>query len=249
MPAQLIVALDVPSVAEARVALRKLPAEALWIKVGLELYTAVGPAILRELCDSGKRVFLDLKLHDIPNTVSRAVSAACAHGVQMLTIHAAGGRAMIRAAADALHTAGNPELRLVAVTMLTSLGPDDMADLGIARTVPEQAATLGRLAMDCGAHGVVCSAHEATALRAQLGPDAILVTPGIRPAGGNAGDQKRVASPAMAVRAGATHLVVGRPIIDAPNPAEATHAILAEMAAADHDKRVFGGIQPFVVTP
>lgn len=232
MTAQLIVALDVPSLAEARSAMRKMPAEALWIKVGLELYTAEGPAIVREIRDSGRKVFLDLKLHDIPNTVSRSVNAACALGVQMLTIHAAGGRVMIRAAVDALHAANNPGLSLVAVTMLTSLGPDDMTDLGISRTVPEQAAALGRLAIDCGANGVVCSAHEAAALRALLGPNAILVTPGIRPANGIAGDQKRVATPTMAVRSGATHLVVGRPILDAPDPAAAIREILAEMASA-----------------
>jgi len=232
MAAELIVALDVPSLAKAREALSRLPPEALWIKVGLELYTAEGPTVVREIRDSGRLVFLDLKLHDIPNTVSRAVSAACAHGAQMLTLHASGGRSMIRAASEALRAEGNPGLRLVAVTMLTSLGPDDMDDLGIARALPEQAAALGRLAMDCGAGGVVCSAHEASAMRASLGPDAILVTPGIRPAGKNAGDQKRVATPAMAVRAGATHLVVGRPILDAPDPAAAAHAILAEMAAA-----------------
>ncbi len=233
MTAELIVALDVPSINEARDALRKLPPEARWIKVGLELYTAEGPAIVREIRAGGRLVFLDLKLHDIPNTVARAVRAACELGAQMLTLHASGGRAMIRAAADALRAEGDPKLRLVAVTMLTSLGPDDMADLGISRALPEQAAALGRLALDCGAHGVVCSAREAAAMRASLGPHAIVVTPGIRPAGENSEDQKRVATPAMAVRSGATHLVVGRPILNAPDPAAATRAILAEMAAAN----------------
>ena len=231
MKPELIIALDVANDFEIPLIVDALPPEAGFYKIGLELYSAHGPAVLRELKVRGKKVFLDLKLHDIPRTVSRAVSAASQHGVDLLTIHALGGRAMMQAAAEAAADS-NPDMRIVAVTTLTSLNDADFRDLGIGRTITEQALTLGELAVEAGVHGLVTSAHEAAALRAQLGKEVILVTPGIRPAGHAVGDQKRVATPAMAVEAGATYLVVGRPIIDAEDPAGMTEQLLREINEA-----------------
>jgi len=225
-PPQLIVALDVPSAAEIPIILSKLPADVRWFKVGLELFTAEGPAALSALKAAGKDIFLDLKLHDIPNTVASAVRSAAHLGVGLLTVHAVGGRAMLKAAADAAREFGEAAPAIIAVTTLTSLSDVDLREVGITRNTAEQALALGEMAMACGLDGLVTSVHECAALRAHLGPDALLVTPGIRPADGDVGDQKRVATPEAAVQAGATHLVVERPILKASDPARAAQAIL-----------------------
>ena len=229
--AELIVALDVSSTNEVRAVLQRLPREVTFYKVGLELYSAEGPTVLSLLRDMGKRVFLDLKLHDIPRTVERAVAAAATHGVDLLTIHASGGRAMMAAAAAAAKSAPRGP-RILAVTVLTSMDSSDLVDLGIQRSPEQQVEALGRLAVASGVDGLVCSAKEVGVLRQTLGDGPLLVTPGIRPASTDVGDQKRVATPAAAVKAGASHLVVGRPILDAADPGDAVKRILHEMASA-----------------
>ena len=227
----LIVALDVPSAREAAEAVVRIGDAVSFYKVGLELFLADGPETLRMLRAEGKRVFLDLKLHDIPRTVERAVGSCLRWEPDLLTIHAQGSVAMVEAAARAVREAG-AATKILAVTVLTSLDRSDLDLLGVARPVEEQVLALGRLAVGAGAHGLVCSPREAGALRAALGPGALLVTPGVRPAGGAVGDQKRVATPADAIRAGATHLVVGRPVLGAPDPRAAALAIRAEMDGA-----------------
>lgn len=230
MTPALIVALDVPTLTEMEKTLDRLPDSIEWYKVGLEIFCAEGPSVLEPLKARNKNIFLDLKLHDIPRTVANAVKTAAAHGVNLMTVHAIGGRVMLEAAAEAARECKNPP-KLVAVTTLTSLSQDDFSDLGIQRTVSEQALALGKLAIESGIDGLVTSAHEAAALRAQF-PDALLVTPGIRMPDGDVGDQKRVATPAFAVQQGSTHLVVGRPIVQAENPAIATEAIFSDMKNA-----------------
>ncbi|MBL7011340.1 MAG: orotidine-5'-phosphate decarboxylase [Kiritimatiellales bacterium] len=230
MNSALIVALDVPTLKEMEEALDRLPDRIEWYKVGLEIFCAEGPEILAPLKARNKKIFLDLKLHDIPRTVANAVKTAASHGVNLMTVHAIGGRAMLEAAAKAARECDNPP-KLVAVTTLTSLSQDDFVDLGINRTVSEQALALGELAISSGIDGLVTSAHEAGALRERF-PNALLVTPGIRMPDGDVGDQKRVATPAFAVQQGATHLVVGRPIVQASDPAAATNAILDDIKNA-----------------
>ncbi|MDH3360537.1 MAG: orotidine-5'-phosphate decarboxylase, partial [Desulfobulbaceae bacterium] len=210
--------------------LDRLPDTIEWYKVGLEIFCAEGPEILEPLKKRNKKIFLDLKLHDIPRTVANAVKTAASHGVNLMTVHAIGGRAMLEAAAEAARECDNPP-KLVAVTTLTSLSQDDFIDLGINRTVSEQAVALGELAINSGIDGLVTSAHEAGALRERF-PEALLVTPGIRMPDGDVGDQKRVATPAFAVKQGATHLVVGRPIVQAEDPSATTHAILEDIKNA-----------------
>lgn len=227
----LIVALDVPSSREAAAAVARIGDAVSFYKVGLELFLADGPETLRLLRGEGKRVFLDLKLHDIPRTVERAVGSCLRWEPDLLTIHAQGSVAMVEGAARAVREAG-ARAKILAVTLLTSLDRSDLDRLGVARGVEEEVLALGRLAVGAGAHGLVCSPKEAAALRAALGPEAILVTPGVRPAGGAVGDQKRVATPGDAIRAGATHLVVGRPVLGAPDPHAAALAIRAEMDEA-----------------
>jgi orotidine-5'-phosphate decarboxylase len=234
MKPELIVALDVPSAEEIPGIVGKLPPELGYYKVGLEIYTAEGPAALVYLKAHGKHVFLDLKLHDIPRTVARAVTAAAQLGVSILTVHAGGGREMLKAAAQAARDAGARAPRLVAVTTLTSLAENDLRELGVTRPLKEHTLALGELAISSGIDGLVCSPLEARAFRDRLGPAPILITPGIRPSGADVGDQKRIATPAMAVAAGATFLVVGRPILDAPDPAAAAQAVLKEMRSAAH---------------
>lgn len=225
--ADLIVALDVPNAQAMEAKLQEMPDFIEWYKVGLELFCAEGPAVLEPLKKRGKKIFLDLKLHDIPRTVGNAVKTAAGHGVNLMTVHAIGGRAMLEEAAKAAAECEHPP-KLVAVTTLTSLSQEDFADLGIGRTVAEQALELGRLAISSGIDGLVTSAHEAKVLREAF-PDAILVTPGIRMPEGDVGDQKRVATPSFAVAQGATHLVVGRPILQAVDPAAAATAMLKDM--------------------
>lgn len=226
---QLIVAVDVPTTQQLRATVESLPQAVTHYKVGLELFTAAGPATIGTLRDAGKHVFLDLKLHDIPRTVARAVSSAAAHGVAMLTVHAGGGTDMLRAAAEAAEA---HDLVLLAVTTLTSLNQEDLITLGVTRPLSEHTIELGRLAVDAGIEGLVCSPHEVSHFRETIGNQPILVVPGIRPAGAALGDQKRVATPAMAVQAGADFLVVGRPILEAEDPAAAAEAVLAEIANA-----------------
>ncbi|MFA5042470.1 MAG: orotidine-5'-phosphate decarboxylase [Kiritimatiellia bacterium] len=243
MPPQLIVALDLPSSQALPGLIRSLPREIIWFKVGLELFAAEGPRALEALRAQGKKIFLDLKLHDIPNTVERAVAAAAQHGIGMLTLHAAGGRAMLKAAARAAQAFGPQAPKLIAVTTLTSLNQTDLADIGVGRDLKEQALALGDLALTSGLNGLVASAQEAEGLRRKFGAGPLLVTPGIRPAcaqgategrpaGNTTGDQKRVATPALAVRAGANFLVVGRPIMGAADPRAAALAILNEIGNA-----------------
>jgi len=228
---ELIIALDVPSLHAAEAAVARLPEDVRWFKVGLELFTAEGPKVVRRLIQRQHRVFLDLKLHDIPRTVARSVRSAVALGVELLTVHAAGGRAMIEAAVQEAHAA-TPRARIVAVTVLTSLDETDLRAQGITRSPSDQVLALGELALRAGADGLVCSVHEAAMLRRCFGPEILLVTPGIRRPDEAVGDQKRVATPATAVRAGASHIVVGRPILEAPDPGRAAHEILAELRSA-----------------
>lgn len=232
MKPEIILALDVPNGAALSPLLPRLPPELSWFKIGLELFTAEGPGWVRHLASGGRRIFLDLKLHDIPRTVANAVTAAGSLGASLMTVHAIGGRAMLTAAAEAAAAFGPNRPRLVAVTTLTSLNQQDFADLGINRSVTDQALRLTELALKSGIDGVVTSVLEAAALRKEFGPDPLLVTPGIRPAGADVGDQKRVATPAMAVEAGASYLVVGRPIMDAADPSVATLGIQREIDQA-----------------
>ena len=229
--AELIVALDVPSTTEAVAKVEALGDSVTFYKIGMELFTAEGPEVVRAVKAPDKKVFLDLKFHDIPRTVQRAVTSAAALGVDLLTIHAAGGRAMIRAAKDAALAAGACAPKILAVTVLTSLDEADLRDIGVAgRTPAEQVMAMARFATENGAAGLVCSPKEVGALSKALPAGTLLVTPGVRPASAALGDQKRVATPLDAVRAGSTHLVIGRPILAAPDPAKAARDILAEIS-------------------
>lgn len=231
MACDLILALDAPSPGDVAPLLRRLAGRVRWVKIGLEMYTACGPDGVREVADLGFDVFLDLKLHDIPNTVSRAVESAARLPVKMLTLHTAGGREMMSQAAQARRRAA-PRLLLLGVTMLTSLGENDLRDIGITAALEAQVVRLAKLAVDSGLGGLVCSPLEIAPLRAQLPPRVKLVTPGIRPAAAaGSDDQKRVMTPAEAARAGADFIVVGRPIFKAPDPVAAAEAILAELGA------------------
>ena len=227
---ELIVALDVDSRQSAVDAVKAIGDAVGFYKIGLELFTAEGPDVVRAVKDLGKKVFLDLKLHDIPRTVERAVRSGGRLGVDLMTIHSVGGRAMIRAAADAAAEFGAGGPRILAVTVLTSLDQGDLADIGVAgRTPADQVRAMARFATENGAHGLVCSPREVGDLSRTLPEGTLFVTPGVRPAGSAVGDQKRVATPADAVRDGATHLVVGRPVLAAEDPAAAARAIRAEM--------------------
>jgi orotidine-5'-phosphate decarboxylase len=227
---RLIVALDVPDAAAAASLVARLEGTCTWFKVGLELFVATGPAVLEPLLKQGRSVFLDLKFHDIPNTVAGAVRSAAGLGVHMMTIHAAGGPAMLAAARTALDGVANPP-ELLAVTMLTSMDAAQVNAIGLDRSPAAQVELLARMGFEAGIHGFVCSPQEVAAVRALTGPKGVLVVPGIRPAGAAVGDQKRIATPAETLRRGAGYLVVGRPITQAPDPAAAARAILEEMAA------------------
>ncbi len=237
---RLIVALDVPTAAQAREMARQLGGICRWVKVGLELYLAAGSAIVEELASQGLSVFLDLKFHDIPNTVAGAVRSASSMGASLLTVHAAGGPAMLAAAAEAAAAQANSP-RLLAVTVLTSMDAAQLAAIGVDASPADQVLRLARMARNSGIDGLVCSAEEIRVLRQELGPAMQLVIPGIRPAGSEVGDQKRISTPADAIRAGANALVVGRPITKASNPAQAAEAILKEIASAvDETRRSVG---------
>lgn len=228
---RLIVALDVPDAAAAHALATRLEGRCQWFKVGLELFVAAGPAVLEPLLKQGHSIFLDLKFHDIPNTVAGAVRSAAGLGVQMMTIHAGGGPAMLQAAKAALEGMPKPP-ELLAVTVLTSMDAAQLDATGIGDLPSVQVERLARLGLAAGIRGFVCSAEEVAAVRGLTGPDGVLVVPGIRPAGAGIGDQKRVATPADTLRAGASFLVVGRPITQAADPAVAAEAILKEMAEA-----------------
>jgi orotidine-5'-phosphate decarboxylase len=224
---RLIVALDVSTSAEARKIVAAVGDSALTYKVGMQLYTAEGPSIVRELVASGRRVFLDLKYHDIPNTVGAAVGEAAQLGVSMLTVHASGAGKMLRAAVEAGKSA--PGMMILAVTVLTSMDENDLDKIGIHGSMTDEVLRLAALAIADGCHGVIASAREAPTLRAKLGHDFALVTPGVRPAGSGHGDQVRVVTPAEAIAAGASHIVVGRPITAAEDPGAQARAILEQM--------------------
>jgi orotidine-5'-phosphate decarboxylase len=232
---RLAVALDLPNEHEALKLVDSLGLTCQWFKVGMELYYASGNSIVNQLRDRGFSVFLDLKLHDIPNTVAGAVRSATQAGASLLTIHASGGTAMMQAAAEAASAPGSP--RLLAVTVLTSMDANELAGIGITASPAEQVLRLAKLAQASGIDGMVCSPEEVDLLRKQTGPDTLLVIPGIRPAGSAVpgvfgDDQKRIATPAQAIAHGASMLVVGRPITRAQDPAAVARAILLEIADA-----------------
>jgi len=228
---RLIVALDVSSATQARQIVQSIGESASTYKIGKQLVTAEGPQIVRDLVSSGRKVFLDLKFHDIPNTVAAAVRQAAELRVSMLTVHASGGSKMLKAAAEAAAQSSAKPM-VLAVTVLTSLSDNDLVELGHAGPVVAQVLRLGSLARAAGCGGLVASALEARELRRQLGEDFAIVTPGVRPAGSATGDQARVVTPADAIASGATYLVVGRPILNAPDPSSAAESIVEEIGAA-----------------
>jgi orotidine-5'-phosphate decarboxylase len=228
---RLIVALDFPTADAALALADRIGEQCQWFKVGLELYVAAGPAIVEKLVSRGHSVFLDLKLHDIPNTVAAAVRATASLGAGMLTVHASGGPAMLTAAREAASVLATPP-ELLAVTVLTSMDHDQLKATGAGGTPQEQVERLARMGIEAGYHGFVCSPLEVSALRALTGAKGVLVTPGIRPSSAEQGDQKRVATPSQALSEGASYLVVGRPITQAADPSVAAEAILLEIAEA-----------------
>ncbi len=232
MPCDLILALDVPTREEAAPLLRQLRGELRWVKIGLQMFTAYGPDYVKAVADEGFNIFLDLKLHDIPNTVAKAVESLAPLPIGMLTIHTSGGREMMSYARKA-QLASKPDLLLLGVTVLTSMDATGLAELGVSVSPESQVSRLGHLAIDSGLSGLVCSPLEVGMLRKHLPAGTQLVTPGIRPAGEAGGDdQKRIMTPADAARAGSSYIVVGRPILKAKDPVAATRAILADLASA-----------------
>lgn len=225
---RVIVALDYPDADQALALVARLDPGQCKLKVGKELFVRAGPALLERLARAGFKVFLDLKFHDIPNTVAQACRAAADLGVWMVNVHASGGLKMMLAARQAVAQSTAPP-KLIAVTVLTSMTGDDLRQIGLDVEPAVQVERLARLAREAGLDGVVCSAQEATRLRAAIGPDFLLVTPGIRPAGSEAGDQSRILTPAKAIAAGADYLVVGRPITQAADPVAALQSINAEI--------------------
>ncbi len=230
---RIIIALDVPTKDEGLALVSRLK-DARTFKVGLELFTAEGPALFRKLSALRKAIFLDLKLHDIPNTVTGAVRSAFRHGVQMMTVHTSGGREMMARAAEAARRiaeeTGRPKPVLLGVTVLTSLKGADLEEVGQSSEVATQVLRLAGLALAAGLDGVVCSPQEIEVLRREFGPEPIIVTPGIRPVWAAAQDQKRVMTPAEAVGLGADYLVIGRPVTGAPDPNKAFLRIVEELA-------------------
>jgi orotidine-5'-phosphate decarboxylase len=225
---KVIVALDYPQAALALALAQRLEPSLCRLKVGKELFTAAGPQLVEQLQELSFEVFLDLKFHDIPNTTAQACKAAAALGVWMVNVHALGGKRMLEAAREALE---NVEYRpkLIAVTILTSMAQDDLHGIGINASPAQMVSSLAQLAHDSGLDGVVCSAQEAPSLHRQCGPDFCLVTPGIRPANASADDQSRIMTPRAALQNGASYLVIGRPITQAPDPMKALQDILSEI--------------------
>jgi orotidine-5'-phosphate decarboxylase len=226
----IIVALDYPDAPSARAFVARIRPESCRLKVGKELFVAAGPGFVSELVGQGFSVFLDLKFHDIPNTVAQACKAAARLGVWMMNVHASGGPRMLAAAREALEGEGAARPLLIAVTVLTSMGEAELAAIGIPASPEDQVLRLARLAREAGLDGVVCSAREAPSLRREMGPDFALVTPGIRPTGSESGDQTRILTPSQALAAGADYLVIGRPITQAADPLAALASIHAEIA-------------------
>jgi len=232
MACDLILALDVPTREAADPILRQLRGQLRWVKIGLQMFTAYGPDYVREVAGLGFNVFLDLKLHDIPNTVAKAVESLAPLPIHMLTLHCAGGSEMMRAALAAQQK-HNPQLLLLGVTVLTSMDSSGLQEIGVTTPSAEQVTRLGQLAATAGIRGLVCSPLEVALLRQQLPAAMQLITPGIRPAHeAGTDDQKRVMTPANAAQAGSSYIVVGRPILQAADPAAAARAILAELACA-----------------
>ncbi|PXA02886.1 orotidine-5'-phosphate decarboxylase [Coraliomargarita sinensis] len=227
-PCQLILALDLETREEALAMLDQLGNSLDWVKIGLQLFTAYGPDFVREVSDRGYHVFLDLKLHDIPNTVAKAVQSIAKLPVELLTLHASGGAEMLEWANKARNDHA-PDLNLLAVTVLTSMNESQLRSLNVQATPEAQVTHLAELSLKAGIQGLVCSSLELPPLRKQFGPDPIIVTPGIRPAGSSADEQKRIMTPKDAAAAGSSYIVVGRPILKAPSPAEAAEAIRAEL--------------------
>jgi orotidine-5'-phosphate decarboxylase len=225
---RLIVALDVSTAAAAQKIVAAVGDSASTYKVGMQLYTAEGPQVVRDLVTSGLRVFLDLKYHDIPNTVGAAVAEAAKLGVSMLTVHGSGSGKMLRAAVEAAKS--RPDLMVLAVTVLTSLDANDLEKIGVRGTVEDTVVRLASLALSNGCQGIVASAREASTLRSELGDSFAIVTPGVRPAGSSVEDQVRVVTPAEAIASGASHIVVGRPITHAADPAAEARAILGQIS-------------------
>jgi len=222
---RLIVALDVKDRASALQCVDRLTGRVGYFKLGLEIFTAEGPRLVEEIRDRNERIFLDLKLHDIPNTVAGAVRSACRLGVDMLTVHASGGAAMLRAAFEEAQKAPKPPL-ILAVTALTSLSDDDVALIGVGQKTEHWVKTLADIAYGAGVRGIVASSKELPMLRKKFGDEVRLVIPGIRPAGADTQDQSRTATPDAAIRSGASFIVVGRPILQATDPAAAADAIV-----------------------
>ena len=232
MACDLILALDVPTREAAAPILRQLRGQLRWVKIGLQMFTAYGPDYVREVAGLGFNVFLDLKLHDIPSTVAKAVESLAPLPIHMLTLHCAGGSEMMRAALAAQQK-HNPQLLLLGVTVLTSMDSPGLQEIGVTAPSAEQVTRLGQLAATAGLRGLVCSPLEVALLRQQLPAAMQLITPGIRPAHeAGTDDQKRVMTPANAAQAGSSYIVVGRPILQAADPAAAARAILAELACA-----------------
>jgi len=232
---RLIVALDVPEREKALELVALLHDCCGMFKIGLEPFCNFGPSLVEEIQQKGGRVFLDLKFHDIPRTVAQAGRAAARLGVEMFNVHAAGGREMMKAVVEAVReeSIGKNPPKILAVTVLTSLGAEELQrDLGINRSPLEQVIFWAKEAEECGISGVVASPQEITAVRQHCGGNFLIVTPGIRPAGAGAGDQKRISTPAEAVKAGVDYIVVGRPIVQAPDPRQAALEIVQEMEEA-----------------
>jgi len=226
---RIIVPLDVPTLEAAIALVEQLPQVSFW-KVGLELFVSTGPEILQILKEQDKRIFLDLKFHDIPNTVMSACRSASQYGVDLLTIHATAGRSALKLAAEAMHQSQSPT-KLVAITLLTSLISRDLAfDLKVPLELPDYVLQMALLAQESGIHGAVCSPQEVSQLREICGPDFLLICPGVRPSWSITGDQRRVMTPAAAIAAGADYLVIGRPITAAPSPQDAWEKICQEIA-------------------
>jgi orotidine-5'-phosphate decarboxylase len=226
---ELILALDLETREEAFAMLDRLGDSLSWVKVGLQLFTAYGPDFVREIADRGYHVFLDLKLHDIPNTVAKAVQSIAALPVDLLTLHGSGGPEMLEWAAKSAREHA-PDLRLLAVTVLTSMNQEQLSALNVSAKTEEQVLHLADLSLKAGIDGLVCSPLELQPLRARFGADPVIVTPGIRPAGSSSDEQKRIMTPGDAAAAGSSFIVVGRPILKAEDPAAAARAIQADLA-------------------
>ena len=229
---KLILALDLPDRESALEMLNGLKGSLEWVKIGLQMYLRYGASFVREVADMGFKIFLDLKLYDIPNTVSSAVASLADLPISMLTIHTHGGREMMEAAVKKAKET-NPDLLVLGVTVLTSFNAEGLAETGVSKAPALQVEHLAELAVASGMKGLVCSPLELEMLRANLPEDIVLITPGIRPAGSSADEQKRIMTPLLAAQAGSSYIVVGRPILKAENPAEAAKAIIKEISQAN----------------